>query len=274
MSMAMMEPVVSSPEEEAAAAYLAGVGPIVAEGSAARQALVNGLTALREAGSVDGGAPLADEQGETFRVLRQRLGRLKLPRTCGRCHAAVARWLELHEAACMTITAGGPKALTKAGELIADGRAAAQEFTSEYSRLTALAHARAEAIQAAAAPAPALAPVADEPPTAIEDSDDELQLAIEDAADVDDADELAVEALAEALAEEQRAEGAANARDALNVTARRNGDAAWVALSIVAQHRGRHASGPLGSWLAAVEGVLAASAALTALIVAAEVALD
>lgn len=257
MAVQMMAPVAISPEDEAAAAYLGAVGPIVTEGSQARQALVGVLTDLREAGSADGAAGLVERHAEAFRLLRQRLGRLTLPRSCGRCHAAVARWLELHEAACMTIAAGGPKGLAKAAELVADARTVAQEFTGEYARLTAVAQALAEA---AASNAPTAAPT----PRV----NDEAQVAIEDAADAD-AEEVADEAPAE-----ESGGAVVGPREALDGAARRNGDAAWVALSIVAQHRGKHASGPFGSWLAAVEGVLAASAAMTAFLVAAEVALD
>ena len=303
----MMARAVRSADEEAAAVYLAGVGPVVAEGSTARQALVNGLAALRETGAVDGGAELAEAQGEVFRMLRQRLGRLTLPRMCGRCHAAVARWLELHEAACLTLIAGGPKALGKAGQLIADGQGPAQEFTAEYTRLLALVgaptgpepaqepavraveppttvegqtirtllrpDATAEQPVVRRAPRPVAAPMT-EPAPAIGDDlaamlEQSLQAAIEDAADVDDPAEQAVEELADVLREELAA-AAPDRREQLNETARRNGDAAWTALAVVAQARGHHPTGTLGAWLGAVEGVLAASAALTALIIAAE----
>jgi hypothetical protein len=316
----MMARAVRSADEEAAAVYLTGVGPIVAEGSTARQALVNGLAGLREAGTADGGAALAEAQGEVFRALRQRLGRLALPRMCGRCHAAVARWLELHEAACLTLIAGGPKALVKAGQLIADGQGPAQEFTAEYTRLAQLVGAptgpetgeepavgpiltptvdeatkirprRAQSVvaepptgslrtpaaagdQPVARRAPAPVAPAVEAAAVVEEDlagslEGSLQGEIEDAADVDDPAEQAVEELALALREELAA-AALSPREQLNETAHRNGDAAWTALAVVAQARGHHPTGTLGAWLAAVEGVLAASAALTALIIAAE----
>jgi hypothetical protein len=318
MSIGSMATVAISAEDEQTAAYLAGVGPIMAEGSGARQRLVDGLAQLRAGAGVDQ-ATLAEKQGDAFRVLRAQLGRLTLPRTCSRCHSAVARWLELHEAACMTLAAGGPKALGKAGELVADARGVATQFSAEYSRLVTDTAARQQAAAALAAQTVIVDDMLDLPAAGAEDADepdteiagtedaDEIDAAIADAADLDDPDEEAVEKLAEHLAEvAERGEPStptniarvayrrelatptlratasarptvaattpvqAAAKPDLHATARRNGDAAWNALAAVSQARGLHPHGQLGAWLAAVEAVLAASAALTAIIVTAE----
>jgi len=288
MSIGAMARVAMSAEEQQAAAYLAGVGPVMAEGSAARQALVDGIAQLNAGDAVDQ-TELAERQGDAFRVLRAQLGRLTLPRSCSRCHAAVARWLELHEAACMTLAAGGPKALAKAGELIADARGVAQQFSAEYSRLVAETAARQQAAAAAASQSVEVedelnAEIADALQVDIADDED---VEIADAADLDDPDEVAVEMLAEHLAgvaeageaspEDQPEVGPSplptpTGRGSVQAAAQRNGDACWNALAAVSQARGLHPHGQLGAWLAAVEAVLAASAAVTAFVVTAEIA--
>src|SRR5581483_4514324 len=123
-------------DDRAAAAYLGALAPIIAEGNTARQALA-GLAAA-PADDADR-RRLADAQAAAFRALRQRLGQLPLPFGCRRCHAVAARWLELHEAACAALAAGGPKAQQQAADLIADGRGLAAELTTEYRRLTTIA---------------------------------------------------------------------------------------------------------------------------------------
>jgi hypothetical protein len=269
--------------DRAAAAYLGALAPIIAEGNAARQELA-GLAAT-PVGEADR-RRLADAQAGAFRVLRQRLGQLPLPFQCRRCHAVAARWLELHEAACAALAAGGPKAHQQAADLIADGRGLAAELTTEYRRLTtiaatltddppapaaahgaepaeehqdrALAPRPARAAGAAGAPSPAPRPSAvgaatagTAPPAARPAPTDGVPPKAPPA-------QPAATGLA-ALPQEHRLRLAA--------AALRNQRSARTALEAVAAHRARRPGGPLGQWLIAVEGVLVAAVAVSTLIV-------
>jgi len=265
-------------DDRAAAAYLGALAPIIAEGNTARQALAGLAAAPMDEGER---RRLADAQAAAFRALRQRLGQLPLPFGCRRCHAVAARWLELHEAAGAALAAGGPKAQQQAADLIADGRGLAAELTTEYRRLTTIAATLTDDRPEPAAghgadpteqpqgpapaprPARAVAAAADAPPLAPRPSAGAAPPAPRRAP--------AVRAPTEAPPAQPAATGLAalpqEHRIRLAATALHNQRSARAALEAVVAHRVRRPGGPLGQWLNAVEGVLVAAVAMSALIV-------
>src|SRR5581483_515130 len=272
-------------DDRAAAAYLGALAPIIAEGNAARQALAR--LAAAPADDADR-RRLADAQAAAFRALRQRLGQLPLPFGCRRCHVVAARWLELHEAACAALAAGGPKAQQQAADLIADGRGLAAELTTEYRRLTTIAATLtddqpepatehgADPAEQPQGPAPAARPAravdavaADAPPPSPRPS----AVAAPTAGPAPPAPRPApaVRAPTEASPAQPAATGLAalpqEHRIRLAATALHNQRSARAALEAVVAHRVRRPGGPLGQWLNAVEGVLVAAVAMSALIV-------
>ena len=129
----------------AAAAYLVGLRPVLADATAGRRALVRSLRGLGD--DVRRGGPMVAaragavgaERIRTFRALRDRLDGAAAPPSCGACRLTLGRWFDRLIDCCEVLrsvgTTGDAGRLGRAESLLAEAGEYARGFNAEHAAL-------------------------------------------------------------------------------------------------------------------------------------------
>jgi len=128
--------------------YLRQLRPVLTAPRLARREWIRRVGRLIEESRTGEPIALAHQAGRygrdaiaVFRDARRRLGELTPPPECQALHGAIEQWIELHVQACeeliRTDEQRAPRRLRDVQERLAAGRAWAQRFNDEYTRLAA-----------------------------------------------------------------------------------------------------------------------------------------
>lgn len=139
------------------AVYLKALRLVLDEAIEARRLLVRRLGGLMEDAHTSHRSTIVQmvgrvgtDEAASLRRVRERLGRIEPPPVCESCHGAVAHWLDEMVAACDVMVdigrSGDLTRLRETQEHLAESRADARRFNSEYEQLLTMLRRRAQAL--------------------------------------------------------------------------------------------------------------------------------